>query len=603
MARTPIDSMVGRWRENSLLDGASFFHPEAARDCWSVENTRDLYDRFVGNPILGSEGGGTFASKWEEQLQDATPEVRLLAAECLTIYYFFTQTVGYERKVEMVNDTIRTEQWLVSDSDDDPMLHQALHSWIANPGARYNTRQDRQMAYLIDFCRRFMSLELDERRELLDDNPWQFMAFADDTDELPDAMRHVVCHLLYPDYFERISSTNHKSQILAAFSALYEGFSDEGVDQRLYGIRRELEKHIQGGEAERDFYSENLEPIWRPASGGASQISPLSALRRKKQIVFHGPPGTGKTYTAGELAETLIRSAAVQRWGVPAYFSDPTRIEEALESHVTHLQLHPGIDYSEFIAGLQIGEGGKTEYRNGVLLDLVDDMQRQRADGLSTLPHVLILDEINRTDLSAMLGEAFSAMEADKRGRPVKLPATDRYGENLTLVIPEELYIIGTMNEIDHSVESLDFALRRRFLWFDAPFDDEALRAIWKNEWAKERPRVGYEESAHQLEHLITNIESLNLQIADTPDLGRAYHIGHAFFSDLAFLVAEAWPGHKPPKATILWTASGRPQPPMENLWTFSIRPLLEQYLAGSDRQDTMLESFRSTLLAPPGNR
>lgn len=601
--RSAIDRLVDRWREYSLLSDASFLRPDLAPECWSASNTQNLYDRFIGNPLLGSDGGGTFPSKWQLQLQDATPEVRLLAGECLTIYYLFTSTVGYDRKFEMVNATIDTPDWLISDSDAD--LHEAFENWVANPGSRYNTRQDRQIAYLIEFCRRFKALDVSQRRDLLEDNPWEFMEFADDTEELPDAMRHVVCHLLYPDYFERISSPQHKRQIVSAFSALSDTTDDESIDQRLYGIRQKLTQQMPGAEEQRDFYSPELEPIWRPAKVETSEVSPLSALLRKKQIIFYGPPGTGKTYTAQRLAETLIRSSAIQRWGVEAYYAKQPVVDDLLESHVTRLQLHPGIGYAEFIAGLQLGDGGQTQYKPGILLDLIHKMHHEPSNGLAKLPQVLILDEVNRTDLSSMLGEAFSAMEVDKRGIPVKLPATDSYGENLTLTMPEDLYIIGTMNEIDHSVESLDFALRRRFLWFHAPFDADALRIIWQHEWEEQRPRprVSYEQAEDQLEQLIENIELLNQEITNTPDLGSAYEIGHAFFSDLAFLVTETFSGRRPPNGTILWTRKGNPQPPLSSIWAFSIRPLLEQYLAGSDMQQSILESFRTILMEPPVNR
>ncbi|GAA2031605.1 hypothetical protein GCM10009720_09820 [Yaniella flava] len=268
---------------------------------------------------------------------------------------------------------------------------------------------------------------------------------------------------------------------------------------------------------------------------------------------------------------------------------------------MTHLQLHPGIGYSEFIAGLQLGEDGRTEFKEGILLELVRTMREEDSGELAQLPHVLILDEINRTDLSAMLGEAFSAIEADKRGISMTLPATDKDGDNLALVVPDDLYIIGTMNEIDHSVESLDFALRRRFLWFDAAFDPDGLRSIWQYEWERVRPRVTYDEAEDQLEHLIENIESLNAEIAATPDLGGAYEIGHAFYNELAFLVDETFQGRRPVRGTILWTPSGKPRAALTSLWNFSIRPLLEQYLAGSDQQQSLLETFRDTLMEPPG--
>lgn len=499
--RSGIDLLVDRWRERSLLGDASFLRPDDAPNAWSDENVEWLYESVVQNPIGGSD---SFATKWQRQLEDASAEVRLLAAECLTIYYIFTSTVGHRHKVEMVNQTIGTAAWAISDSDTD--LHHAFQNWIANPGSRYNMRQDRQIKYLIDFCHRLKNRDFSERRELLYENPWGLMAFADDTQIQPDAMRHVVCHLLYPEYFERISSQQHKDQIYSAFSGLYNAAEDEGLDQRLYGIRRALEATVPGGEEQRDYYSSGLERVWRTATGDEVEISPLSALRRKKQIIFHGPPGTGKTFTANKLAETLIRSSAIQQWGVDTYFANRALVDNLLESHVTHLQLHPGIDYSEFIIGLQLVEDGRTEYKEGVLLKLIRKMNDDASDDRDQLPYVLILDEINRTDLSAMLGEAFSAIEADKRGVPVTLPVTGNNGDNLTLVVPENLYIIGTMNEIDHSVESLDFALRRRFLWFDAQFDSDGLRSIWQYEWDRVRPRIAYDEAEDQLEHLIENI-------------------------------------------------------------------------------------------------
>lgn len=592
--RSGIDRVVDRWREQSLVSDASLLYPDQFPNAWSYDNAHDLYVRFVENPIFGKE---KFEAKWDEQLTGASQEVRLVAAEILAVYYLFTNTVGYQRKLEMVNYTIGDEALHVADDD----LHHALEHWIGNPGMAYNTTQYLPMGYLIDFAKRIKELQTIERRELLEDNPWGFMDFADDTDRNPHVMRNILCHLLYPDYFERIGSNGNKEEIYTAFAGLYEAAEDENLDQRLYGIRTAVEQSIPGAEEQRDFFSDELLQIWRTAPHEETEVSPLSALLRKKQIIFHGPPGTGKTYTANKLAESLMRSSAIQRWGVEDYSANRQRIDQLLETHVTRLQLHPGFGYSEFIAGLQLGENGTTEYKEGKLLEIIRQMNATDSGELDPLPHVLILDEINRTDLSAMLGEAFSAIEADKRGSPVTLPATDRDGNSLVLAVPEDLYIIGTMNEIDHSVESLDFALRRRFLWFDAPFDAEGLRAIWQHEWERTRPIVPYEDAEPQLEHLIDNIEGLNAEIAATADLGRAYQVGHAFFNELAFLVDEAFPGRRPARSEILWTRSGNPTSALIGMWNFSIRPLLEQYLGGSDMQAELLEGFETIFMRPPG--
>lgn len=592
--RSGIDRVVDRWREQSLLQDASFLYPKKFPNVWSAENVRDLYVRFVENALVGKE---RFDAKWDQQLAGASQEVRLVAAETLAVYYLFTDTVGYGRKLEMVNYTIGDESLHVTDED----LHHAFEHWIGSPGMAYNTAQYVPMRYLIDFAKRFKGLETSQRCELLENNPWGFMDFADDTEQSPHVMRNILCHLLYPEHFERIVAKGNKEEIYRAFAGLYDAAQDENLDQRLYGIRKVLEESIPGGEAQRDFRSDELAQIWQTAPHEETEVSPLSALLRKKQIIFHGPPGTGKTYTANKLAESLLRSSAIQRWGVEEYYTNRQRIEQLLETNVTRLQLHPGFGYSEFIAGLQLGDNGQTEYREGKLLEIIRRMNNGHSDELAPLPHVLILDEINRTDLSAMLGEAFSAIEADKRGTPVTLPATDRDGNSLTLAVPEDLYIIGTMNEIDHSVESLDFALRRRFLWFDAYFDAEGLRAIWRHEWDKVRPLVSYEAAEPQLEQLIGNIDNLNVQIAQTPDLGRAYQVGHAFFTELAFLVDEAFVGRRPARNQILWTRSGNPTSALVGMWNFSIRPLLEQYLAGSDMQAELLEGFETTFMSPPG--
>src|SRR5699024_3758215 len=129
----------------------------------------------------------------------------------------------------------------------------------------------------------------------------------------------------------------------------------------------------------------------------------------------------------------------------------------------------------------------------------------------------------------------------------------------------------------------------------------EGLRAIWHHEWEKTRPIVSYEDAEPQLEHLIDNIENLNDEIAITPDLGRTYQVGHAFFNELAFLVDEAFPGRRPARSEILWTRSGNPTTALIGMWNFSIRPLLEQYLAGSDMQAEVLEAFEMIFMSPPG--
>ena len=605
--RQPIDELCARWREESLIGDASLLHPDEFPTCWSEGGLTELNERFWGNLLEGDQGGGRFASKWALQLEGASAEVRLLAAECLLVYYLIASSVGPDRKLEMINTTIgpdHPELHLSVDSD----VYTALESHIANPGLYYNTRQDVHVGYVMDLALRLKRLPRDDRLGLLHDNPWGFGRFAEDGEHQSDAMRHIVCHLLYPEQFERIASNRHKELVFKTFGALDTSGSDAGLDERLYSIRQALKERLPGwDEARRDYYRSDLEPIWRPASSSddTAVMDPAFAIEFKKQIVFYGPPGTGKTYRAGQLAESLIRTAALQRWGVGDYFNDVAAVDRAVANHVTRLQMHPSYGYAEFMVGLRLDADGGTSHQLGALPRLVERMRAEQQElGDRALPHVLILDEINRTDLSAMFGEAFSAMERDKRDVEFDLFAEGEKGEQVRFAIPADLYIIGTMNEIDQSVEALDFALRRRFFWFATPYDEEALFSIWEAQWSAQSVSVDWSDALPQLQELAVCISRLNARIAEQPDLGPEYELGAAVFGDLPYFVGLEWRNRRQGRSAgrYLWDKKDQPTGALRSLWALSIQSVLTQYLAGSDRRAEHLGELEQLLLTPSKN-
>ena len=603
--RRSIDDLCAQWRDGSLNGDASLLHPERFPECWSENNLAELNTRFWDNPLVGGEGGGSFESKWRFQLEGATAEVKLLAAECLLVYYLITSSVGPDRKLQMINTTIGTDAPGLQVSSGS-LAHDALQSSIANPGQYYNTRQDIHVGYLMDFALRLKQVNPEARAELLHDNPWEFARFAEDGEHQSDAMRHIVCHLLYPNQFERIASNRHKELILKAFRALDSSDKDSGPDEKLFSIRQALKGQLpEWGEDRRDYYGPDLEPIWRPVSrsAGNDSVDPAFALDFKKQIVFYGPPGTGKTYRAGKLAESLIRAAALQRWGVPEYFRDPDAANRAVAANVTRLQMHPSYGYAEFMVGLQLDASGGTTHKLGALPRLVARMQAEREQlGERALPHVLILDEINRTDLSTMFGEAFSAMERDKREKELELFAENEDGDPIRFMIPADLYIIGTMNEIDQSIEALDFALRRRFFWFATPYDEADLFSIWESQWNEQAVAVDWKTAYPQLEDLARCITQLNLRVSQLPDLGREYELGAAVFGDLPYFIGCQWAHKRQGRnaGKYVWDAKGKALVPLRSLWALSIQPVLEQYLAGSDRRDEQLAELEQLFLTPP---
>ena len=180
-------------------------------------------------------------------------------------------------------------------------------------------------------------------------------------------------------------------------------------------------------------------------------------LQDKKQVIFQGPPGTGKTYVARELAKCLAGDSDRRR--------------------VTLVQFHPSYAYEDFVQGfrptLENGQPG-FELRNGPLLDAAEAAREHPGQR-----HVLVIDEINRGNLSKVLGELYFLLEY--RDDEIRLQYS---AESFSL--PENLWIIGTMNTADRSIALVDLALRRRFHFVEfrpdkAPVEGLLRRWLDKN--------------------------------------------------------------------------------------------------------------------------
>jgi len=188
------------------------------------------------------------------------------------------------------------------------------------------------------------------------------------------------------------------------------------------------------------------------------------------------------------------------------------------------------------------------------------------------MPHVLILDEINRIDLSRLFGEAFSALE--NREEPIDLGIAD-----YKLSIPSNLYVIGKMNEIDFSLERIDFALRRRFLWFFYGFDQNALSQIIWHKNGELNTRLREEE----VERFINNANALNRAVVELPELGEQYQIGHTFFAE----VVNIFKSYKELKGYYnrLQNQIFRYDGAAKILWEISIEPILSAFLGNMDKE------------------
>ncbi len=263
----------------------------------------------------------------------------------------------------------------------------------------------------------------------------------------------------------------------------------------------------------------------------------LEQLKRKKNIILQGAPGVGKTFVARRLAWLLLGAKD--------------------ESAVEMVQFHQSYTYEDFVQGLRPTPDGHFAVKDGCFYRLC-----RKALANSTQEYVLIIDEINRGNLSKILGELMMLIETDKRGESLTLAYSDE-----PFTVPPKVYLIGTMNTADRSLSMVDYALRRRFafLTLDPGFGEDAFSA--------HLGKHGLNES--QSRHVINQMEALNHEIEkDDVNLGKGYRIGHSFFTPTASVPDfQKW---------------------FDSIVRYEIMPLLEEYWIDYPAK---VKQFRDALL------
>ena len=212
-------------------------------------------------------------------------------------------------------------------------------------------------------------------------------------------------------------------------------------------------------------------------------------LEAKYNVILQGAPGVGKTFAAKRLAYSIMGQKDTSR--------------------VAMVQFHQSYSYEDFIQGYRPSKD-VFELENGTFYKFCKEAEED-----NERPYFFIIDEINRGNLSKILGELMMLIEKDKRGEKIKLLYSNEW-----FTVPQNVRIIGMMNTADRSLALMDYALRRRFAFFDfAPaFSSEGF----KNYLA--------EKNSPKLEKLIAAVESLNSTISTDESLGDGFRIGHSYF-------------------------------------------------------------------------
>jgi 5-methylcytosine-specific restriction endonuclease McrBC GTP-binding regulatory subunit McrB len=443
---------------------------------------------------------------------------------------------------------------------------EAFEHPIGAPGQHYLTGRPYQMAFYLGFARQLKTQSFDpynaDRCKSLTDQVKQQV--KDEYGQTPGLGRNMLLHLLFPDEFERIAADDSKKRIADRFAQEASVSSGTDVDDALLVIRRHLTKELDRPNL--DFYEKDIEPLWRDGEPllpnpfakliAATLLNEVflreikDLLEDKKQLIFKGPPGSGKTYVAEKFA----------RW----FTGQSLDAETLLNEQVEIVQFHQSYGYEDFVQGIrpETNDDDQLVYRvrDGIFLTLCE-----RAKANPGKPFVLIIDEINRGNISRIFGELLLLLEY--RGMSVRLPYGS--GDQATLTIPKNLYIIGTMNTADRSLAQIDYALRRRFYFVRFMPVEDGRAEVFEN-WLATRDIDPADWS--RLLHLFVTLNQGIREHLGTDDL----QIGHSYFM----------------------TDGIETEVVLDRVWVRAVSPLLNEYLHHHRNRDEILAELTPASLA-----
>ncbi|MGS0561815.1 AAA family ATPase [Microbacterium aurugineum] len=481
--------------EEGLRKGLSAFSP--GREIWTSANVLALNELWRSAKAVD---GKSFNANLAIQLADTSDDLRLLMAEIIAFQLLpIARVMGHAKKRERVESALGT---MTHPVEIPQIFDDAFSGGAFNPGQGMQSHIHHAITVVLDVLLGWTELSEDEQQAALDDPLlWRHLVMGLDED-FP-TQRYALLYLVHPGFFGPIVSTDHRTRIRETFIGEIGGDFSEDADVDLQKIVIALQ--LKSGNPI-DFYSDALESRWHknpPSISTPSVSTPsvsdedsapdprgfvpseidlaeladsthlneawlgkvTSALHRRGQVILYGPPGTGKTYVARALADRLGKPGSV----------------------VKRIQFHPSYTYEDFFAGYRpvTDAAGQLSFSltRGPLREIADEARKN-----PDVPHVLMIDEINRANLSKVFGELYYLLEYRDDAIDVLYAGSgDDGGKSFSL--PANVLIIGTMNTADRSIALLDSAMRRRFSFFELHPDVAPVKGIL-GRWSEQHPQT-----------------------------------------------------------------------------------------------------------------
>jgi hypothetical protein len=558
------------FKQRFLEERKSIFDLNNENEILDNSSVKYLIDNFVEN---GYGGKVSFIEKIRFQLitkpnnlkEKEDNNLKVLqkkALEVLAHIVWLWRLVPYNAKMSSTKASVEEilnldETNTVKIDDKNPFFSSQIKG-IASVGTYYNTNKPFELAYVLKLLEKLIKdmnqaqyidreaiLSLEEFKGEVkisgkydltyNENEKKYEEVKSEKNEgvKSASIHHALLHFFNSSNYEAIVSNGHKTSIIKAFEDL--SFDKENGDEKIRNIKKTLKEQFPNIEENNHFfYQDEIRELWDPT------ILPA------KNVIYYGAPGTGKTY---EITNLVRRKTKNDR------------------KYYKVVQFHPSFSYEDFIDGIK----PISTSNNGVQLELVNgifkEMCRSAYEELERFNNLsdevkkkekepkkfyFIADEINRAELSRVFGELLLCLEDDKRlrfekndndeiklkGELVKTQNSNLWEKEHAVAlengeyyfgVPENIYFLGTMNDIDRSIDSFDLALRRRFKWVrkDCNYDviSDYLIENDADEYINEYIGDGKEKGAAKGRCIL-----LNEYISNTLNLGKSYELGHTYF-------------------------------------------------------------------------